>query len=226
MSDVVARPMPVPDLAGLLARPKRTPKATVVEPLSDTTLSSDNPVTPEIIVDDLPAMLGRDSVATKPDLADETPLPAIKAASQQSTASAAKSRRSSNPVREVSLRDSGRQYLRTKALQLPRSVHRRVTEEAARRGTTATALMLMAVNSTYQQLPEALRRKTQQSGAVLFDIPQDRAGQEPTVQTTLRMTDAQLEAINELVAANSTNRSRLFGTAIELFLDLRKTSDE
>jgi len=219
MSDVVARPMPVPDLAGLLARPKRPPKATVVESPSDTT-SSDHPVTPTTIADDSPAMPGRGSAATKPDLADETTLSAKKSASHQATASPARSRRSSNPVREVSLRDSGRQYLRTKALQLPRSVHRRVTEEAARRGTTATALMLMAVNSTYQLLPEALSRKTQQSGGVLFDIPQDRAGQEPTVQTTLRMTDAQLEAINELVAANSTNRSRLFGTAIELFLDL------
>ena len=219
MSDVVARPMPVPDLAGLLARPRRTTKATVVKSPSDTTSSIDNPVAPTTSDDDLPGMLPRDSVATKADLPDETPLPAMKSASQQPTASPAKSRRSSNPVREVSLRDSGRQYLRTKALQLPRSVHRRVTEEAARRGTTATALMLMAVDSTYQQLPEALRRKTQQSSGVLFDIPQDRAGQEPTVQTTLRMTDAQLEAINELVAANSTNRSRLFGTAIELFLD-------
>ncbi len=220
MTDVVARPMPVPDLAGLLARPKRTPKATVVQAPSDTTSSIDNPVTPETVADDLPATVGHDSVATKPAPADATPKPTIKAGVRHPVAEPAKSPRSSNKVREVSLGDSGRQYLRTKALQLPRSVHRRVTEEAARRGTTATALMLMAVNSTHQQLPDALRRQTQQSGGVLFDIPQDRAGQEPTVQTTLRMTDAQLDAINELVAANSTNRSRLFGTAIALFLDL------
>lgn len=220
MSDVVARPMPVPDLAGLLARPKRTPKATVVESPSATISSVDNQVTLKIIDEDPPTVLARDSIATKPDAAVETSLQAMKSANRQTTASPADSRRPSKPVREVLPGDSGRQYLRTKALQLPRSVHRRVTEEAARRETTATALMLMAVNSTYQQLPEALRRKTQQTSRVLFDIPQDRARREPTVQTTLRMTDAQLEAINELVAANSTNRSRLFGTAIELYLNL------
>lgn len=220
MSDVVARPMPVPDLAGLLARPKKTPKAKVGESPSNTTSLSDTSVAPATIADHLPSMLGRGLAATKPDLADATPLPAIKAVVQQPASGPAESPQSGNQKSGASPGASSRQYLRTKALQLPRSVHRRVTEEAARRGTTATALMLMAVNSTYQLLPDALRRQRQTSGAVLFDIPQDHAGQEPTVQTTLRMTDAQLEAINGLVAANSTNRSRLFATAIKLFLDL------
>lgn len=115
--------------------------------------------------------------------------------------------------------DGSRQYLRSKAVQLPRSIHRRLTEEASHRGTTATALMLTAVNSTYHLLPDAVggAAANRPTGG-LFDIPQDRALQEPTVQTTLRMTDAQIEAIDELVKAISTNRSRLFATAVTLYL--------
>ena len=216
MSDVVARPMPVPNLAGLLARPKRPTK----EPSSEdrhprNAASQDASAISEPVVE-----------RVSPSVEDSAPL-----AEADSENAAVETRRRTEHVPPVppqltprntqtSLEDAGarRQYLRTKAVQLPRSVHQRVTEEAARRGTTATALMLTAINSTYHLLPDALRKTTRPVGS-LFDIPQDRLTQEPTVQTTLRMTDAQLEAINALVTVNSTNRSRLFGVAINLFLD-------
>lgn len=214
--------MPVPNLAGLLARPKRpTPEPTSgdqqlqAKATQDTDIATNEPainqgvVTVEgsaIVTEVGSANSVRQARRRTPDVPPKPPKPI---------------RRDS----KTSLEDAGgkRQYLRTKAVQLPRSVHRRLTEEASVRGTTATALMLTAINSTYHLLPEALR-ETQRPVGSLFDIPQDRLAQEPTVQTTLRMTDAQLDAINGLVTANSTNRSRLFGVAISLFLDEGRNS--
>lgn len=217
MSDVVARPMPVPDLAGLLTRPKRPTK----EPTSEedqqpqAAAPQDASATPEPAVDHVSSLIEGNAAVTEDDSADSAPQ-----ALRRTTHIPPVPPRPTPRDSQTSLEDAGgrRQYLRTKAVQLPRSVHRRVTEEAARRGTTGTALMLTAINSTYRLLPAALRERQRPAGS-LFDIPQDRLAQEPTVQTTLRMTDTQLEAINELVTANSTNRSRLFGVAISLFLD-------
>ena len=216
MSDAVARPMPVPNLAGLLARPKR--------PVKEPTSKDQQPrrAAPEHISALIEPAVGQVS----PSIEDSSH---ITAADSVDSAPATLRRTTNVPPMppqptprdsQTSLTDAGvtRQYLRTKALQLPRSVHGRVAQEAARRGTTATALMLTAINLTYNRLPDALR-ETQRPAGTLFDIPQARSSQEPTVQTTLRMTDAQLQAINQLVASNATNRSRLFTVAISLFLD-------
>ena len=104
-----------------------------------------------------------------------------------------------------------------KAVLLPRSIHQLVAEEAARRGTTATALMLTAISVTHDQLPKALR-VTDEPAQGAFDIPQDRASHEAKIQTTLRLTDRQLEVINELVTTTATNRSKVFTVAIRLYL--------
>lgn len=221
MSGTVARPMPVPDLAGLLARPKRPPKAATMGDLqSQPERLPDNSATSEPVIEELSQALDSNAVVTHADLADSAAAPVTKVSRRGSTHAPAESAQPSNRSQEIPLAESraGRQYLRTKAVQLPRSIHRQVTAEAARRGTTATVLMLTAINSTYHLLPTALR-DTQPPAGGLFDVPQDRVRQEPTVQTTLRMTDAQLDAINELVAANATNRSRLFSTAIGLYLE-------
>ena len=217
MSDVVARPMPVPNLAGLLARPKRSTKEPTSEDRQSLAAAPRNArALPEPVVDPVSPPIGSSAPVTEADSAVLVP----QTLRRRSTHAPRISPQPNPSDLEASLQEAagGRQYLRTKAVQLPRSVHRRVTEEAVRRGTTATALMLTAINSTYHLLPDALR-ETQRPAGSLFDIPQDRLAQEPTVQTTLRMTDAQLEAINGLVTANSTNRSRLFGVAISLFLD-------
>lgn len=217
MSDVVARPMPVPNLAGLLARPKRPTKEPTSEDRRSQVAAPRNArALPEPVVDQVSPPIGGSAPVTEADSEVLVPQTLRRRSPHVPRISPQPNPRDL----EASLQEAagGRQYLRTKAVQLPRSVHRRVTEEAVRRGTTATALMLTAINSTYHLLPDALR-ETQRPAGSLFDIPQDRLAQEPTVQTTLRMTDAQLEAINGLVTANSTNRSRLFGVAISLFLD-------
>jgi len=52
----------------------------------------------------------------------------------------------------------------------------------------------------------------------LFDIPQHKKDTEPAVQTTIRVTDRQHQAIENLVAELGTNRSRLVAAALTLYL--------
>ncbi|MGS0688929.1 hypothetical protein ACVBEQ_27900, partial [Nakamurella sp. GG22] len=115
---------------------------------------------------------------------------------------------------------SGRQYLRTIALYIPRSLHRSLGERADSTGTTRTALILTAVNERHHQLPAALDTSTDTTAAGdLFDIPQQRADKEPSVHTTIRVTDRQLTAIDHLVQQLDTNRSALIAAALRLHLN-------
>ena len=116
--------------------------------------------------------------------------------------------------------ETGRQYLRSIAVYLPRSLHQQVRTAATRQGTTATALMLAAVNSTHDRLAEAFARHSAEPSAAgdLFEIPQARRVAEPTVQTTIRVTDSQHRTLSELAANHEVNRSQLLATAVRLYL--------
>ncbi|HEX3825672.1 MAG TPA: hypothetical protein VHV82_00240 [Sporichthyaceae bacterium] len=104
-------------------------------------------------------------------------------------------------------------------MYIPRSLHQRLHRTAIARSTTATALMLAAINSTHDRLGEALTpQPAQADSGSLFDIPQVRAAVEPTVQTTIRITDRQLEAIITLCRTHEANRSLLIATALRLYL--------
>lgn len=118
---------------------------------------------------------------------------------------------------------SGHQYLRSIAVYLPRSVHQQVRAEAVAGETTATALILAAVNATHAQVGELLDQDRESptgrpGEADLFEIPQARKVTEPSVQTTIRVTDAQLQAIAGLAAAHDANRSQLITAALRLHL--------
>ncbi len=115
-----------------------------------------------------------------------------------------------------------REYLRSIALYLPRTIHQQLGSAAAELGTTRTALILGAVNSTHEHLGVALTATTAPARSQdLFAVPQNKTSTEPSVQTTIRVTDAQYAAITALVAEHHTNRSRLVTTALQLHL--RKT---
>lgn len=85
---------------------------------------------------------------------------------------------------------------------------------------SATALMLTAINATHADLGPETADVANNAGD-LFAIPQVRPTPEPTVQTTVRLTDAQIEAIDSLVERFDTNRSALFTSAIRIYLDIR-----
>ena len=112
-----------------------------------------------------------------------------------------------------------REYLRSIALYLPRTLHQQLGSAAAERGATRTALILDAINSTHTRLGPALAAPTPPVGSDhLFVVPQNKPTPEPSVQTTIRVTDAQYEAITALIAEHHTNRSRLITTALQLHL--------
>lgn len=119
---------------------------------------------------------------------------------------------------------SGHQYLRSIAVYLPRSVHQQLKTAAAAGATTATALILAAVNATHGRVGGLLEEDRELAagsaggGTDLFEIPQARKAAEPTVQTTIRVTDAQLQAITELAATHDANRSQLITASLRLHL--------
>jgi hypothetical protein len=106
---------------------------------------------------------------------------------------------------------------------LPRSTHQAVAEKAEAAGTTRTALILAAVNATHEDLGAAPGddEHVEGGGGDLFDIPQRKAPSELTVQTSIRVTDRQLKAIDDLVARHGMNRSRLLTKALKLYLGSR-----
>jgi len=121
----------------------------------------------------------------------------------------------------ISAQDSGdqRQYLRSITIYTPRSVHRAVGLASGERKTTRTALILAALNATHQQIGEVLTSSKATAGdRDLFAVPQSRVATEPSVQTTIRVTDSQFAAIENLVAEHATNRSRLVTAALQKYL--------
>jgi hypothetical protein len=203
--------MATPDLAGLLRRQPTTTRPTPV------------PVPQE-----------RPLAVLRTDPTDRNePTPTAPAARPAPSAQPAKTElrrgpEAASPAPTRTTRDSAprggqvperRQYLRSITVYIPRSLHQRLHRAAIARSTTATALMLAAINSTHDRLGEALAVQTEpaDSGS-LFDIPQVRAAAEPTVQTTIRITDRQLEAIVALGRTHDINRSLLIATALRLYL--------
>ncbi len=194
MSDAKSSPMPTPDLAGLLARVPAPPQtASVPAP----------PPTNESVA--LAEGGGNESVPT-----DHRPAPL--AARDRS--------RSSKANKPPGHTKAPRQYLRSMAVYLPRSLHQQLRQEAAVRDTTATALLLAAVNGTHERVGDALAQSVETSGGDrnLFDIPQSRRPGEPTVQTTIRVTDGQHQVLNNLASTHGVNRSQLITTALRLYL--------
>ena len=213
MTDVTSRPMTTPDLATLLRRPRRpTAETPPVGPISgeapvvqgDTTDGAEHTASatepPEIPPSERP---GADELVR--ERKQRRPKPAGEAAVSSAP----------TPV-------TGREYLRTKSIYLPRSLHQRLGEFATARKTTRTALILTAINQTHSQLGAYLASENASAGGGgredLFDIPQDKKDTEPAVQTTIRITDRQHQAIETLIEKLGANRSQLVAAALRLYL--------
>lgn len=188
------RPMPTPNLADLLTRRPSTTPAQHPAASPATSPRDANPQPADPAAAGVPAATTR--AATGPD--PEAP---------------------PTPVDRATTVGEEREYLRSIALYLPRTVHQKLGHAAAELGTTRTALILAAVNSTHPHLGPALATPTPPvNSRDLFAVPQNKAGVEPSVQTTIRVTDTQHAAITALVAEHRTNRSRLVTTALQLHL--------
>lgn len=212
MTDVSSRPMTTPDLANLLKRPRRAPAQA----------PSDAPES-----NGMNARHDKATHETEPQAPVAIP-PEEAAAAQSGSDESVRERKQRRPkpaadvVVSTESQTSGRQYLRIKSIYLPRSLHRRLGEQATSRKTTRTALILTAINQTHNQLGSYLATDIGSSagGEIddLFDIPQRKKDTEPAMQTTIRITDRQHQAIETLVEKYGTNRSQLVTAALMLYL--------
>lgn len=188
-------PMPTPDLGSIL-RLRPVPNG------SDRSTDTDAPA-------DTPTATSADTAApASQSAASPTPRPVTRARNATSAAA--------DPAGAPR-----KQYLRPLHIQLPRTLHQQLRDTAQTRATTATALLLAAVNATHHQLGDALNAGGTPSGdgAGLFAVPQARKPAEPTVATTIRVTDSQLEALDTLAREHGTDRSRILATATRLYLN-------
>jgi hypothetical protein len=182
--------MATPNLAGLLTKPTRTPEKEAP------------PAAPQ---PDIPASSEDQATNKPPDKGRRAP----RRAADESARTVEQDQPSSR-----------RQYLRSITIYLPRSVHQQVATAAVARETTHTALILTAINATHARIAAALASQTAPiASRDLFDIPQDRGPAEPSVQTTIRVTDSQLQAMETLAASHETNRSHLITAALRLYLN-------
>jgi len=190
MTTPTPQPMPTPDLGSLL----RTPARAHVAP--KTTAPRDSAAAPRA-----------------PMLPRKTTMPMVASAPDPSRPAAALSDSELTPA------DGKRTYLRSISVYLPRTLHRTLHEEAARRSTTATATMLTAVSATHATLERALPDSRESVAEGLFDIPQARQkSAEPRVATTIRVTDAQHQALTALTARYGVSRSEVISAALRIHL--------
>lgn len=209
MTQVTPRPMQTPDLAGLLVKPKRSSgpvpaPSTPAEP-------GHTPSTPA----DVPSDEAAESAETSEAVGDDPePMP-----TRRTSPVAGDRRRGKMPTRPASADVAERQYLQSMAVSLPRSLHLRLADRARQDGITRTSVILTAVNDAHDTLDSALNAAPVDRGSELFDIPQRRTRKEPSVETTIRVTDRQQTAIEGLANTHGVNRSRVISAALEIYLD-------
>lgn len=216
MSSPQPRPMATPDLAALLAkRPPRRPQP----------LASESTVA---VPDVAGAEASEAAAAGNGSSAPGAILSAVEDVSREAvqptgTAPVRARNRKTAPVVAAPAPDAeapSRQYKSPKQVYLPRSLHQRCLAVATERSTTMTALVLQAVNATHQRLDDVLRPDVDTaSPGDLFAIPQANVPSEPSVQTTMRLTDQQLAVLDDLARRYQTKRSRLLAAALRLYLD-------
>jgi hypothetical protein len=213
VTDVSSRPMPTPDLANLLKRPRRAPAETPSDASDSNAVTALQVIAPDETEFQAPA--------------PEAIPPKEAAAPRSESDESVRERKQRQPKSTAEMvspdsQTSGRQYFRIKSIYLPRSMHQRLGQEAVSRQTTRTALILTAINNTHSRLGSYLAKdggSADGSGVDdLFDIPQHRKDAEPAVQTTIRITDRQHQAIETLVEKHGTNRSQLVTAALMLYL--------
>jgi predicted transcriptional regulator len=204
---VTPRPMGTPDLAGLLAKPPR-PRPAPAEPVADLGDSDTS----------LPTQAGQQVTAPTKSSEHTTQNPAPTPPQRGASIGSNSSRRSRTAEPPPRTKTPGREYLRSMPISLPRSLHQRLAERARADGNTRTAIILTAVNRSHDSIGVALNPPSIPSGNDLFDIPQRGPRKEPSVETTIRVTDRQQSAIEALAETHQVNRSRLISTALEVYL--------
>lgn len=103
------------------------------------------------------------------------------------------------------------------AVYMPRSVHQAMAQAAKDNAVSQATFMLQAVNTHHRNLAQHLPGPPVGD---LFAVPQARRKTEPVAQTSMRVTDQQLEALNRLADQLRANRSHVIVAALRAEFDL------
>lgn len=104
-------------------------------------------------------------------------------------------------------------WRRSIGFSMPRDVRAAATQQARSEKSTLTAWLLTALNRHHQNLAQRLDQDADVGGG-LFAVPQNQVPQ-PKVQSTMRVTDEQYEAMERLARQLNTTRSGLLTAAAE-----------
>ncbi len=133
------------------------------------------------------------------------------------------------PGGEASIESDDVVYVTSRTVYLPRSVHRAANRWVRnRREVSWTTLILDALNETHLELSAffAAAEPAGRSATDLFTMPQrSKSASEPSFQITVRLTDEQLDVIDQLSSRHNVTRSRLLAAAVRLYLTPRMPNE-
>lgn len=96
----------------------------------------------------------------------------------------------------------------------------RVTEAAQAQGSSVTAWLLVAVNRYHARLSEGLTsNRAHEVGEGLFPVPQAHGTMPRRVQSSLRLTSPQLNALDQLAAQHDVDRNAVLAAAARVAVD-------
>lgn len=187
------KPMPTPDLAGLLSRPRKVKPRTEAqrpEPKPEQVQSAPEPVAPT----PSPSPASTPPASTRKVVAAPTSVPAV-----------------------VDLPLST--YGRNVTLYMPAAVDRAMRAALDESQMSLTGFILTAVNRNHARLGDWLESDSSQPGD-LFKITQAATKPGPTARATIRLTEEQLSAVDSLTKRFAVPRTQVLVAAIKAELGL------
>lgn len=128
-----------------------------------------------------------------------------------------KRNRVSNQKPDVA-QNAGSAWRRSIGYSMPRDVRIAATQRAQAEDSTLTAWLLNALNRNHRHLADRLNQDSASNTGDLFAVPQQQTSQ-PRVQSTMRVTDEQYEAMERLADELNTTRSGILTAAAEAALE-------
>lgn len=103
----------------------------------------------------------------------------------------------------------------------------KVTEAAQAQGSSVTAWLLIAVNRYHDRLDEGVvANRAHEIGEGLFPVPQAHGTAPRRVQSSLRLTSPQLDALDQLAAQHQIDRNAVLAAAARIAADEWSLSDD
>lgn len=122
--------------------------------------------------------------------------------------------------RKTTLRSSAAGERHTVSYYLRGDLRDKVTEAAKAQGSSVTAWLLIAVNRYHDRLDEGVTaNRAHEIGDGLFPVPQAHGTAPRRVQSSLRLTSPQLDALDQLAAQHQIDRNAVLAAAARIATD-------